>query len=166
MGAGKTTLGRGVASLLNVDFVDLDEYITEKEGIDISRLFERLGEKGFRQVEKNRLTELIASPEPLVISLGGGSLCIEENLLAVKDSGMLIYLSLPLAELYRRLQDQTSKRPLLKGYEGAALTKRISELLEARQKYYNQAHLVVNALNLTPHSLYREIAASLQIALG
>jgi shikimate kinase len=117
MGAGKTTLGRGVASLLNVDFVDLDEYITEKEGIDITRLFERLGETGFRQVEKNRLTELIASPEPLVISLGGGSLCIEENLLAVKDSGMLIYLSLSFFALGRTLPQAAGsnfKAPIVK----------------------------------------------------
>ena len=165
MGSGKTTLGRGLASLLNVEFTDLDDYISEKEHADPRALFEQRGEDEFRAIESGRLSELIATPGPLVISLGGGTICHESNLHAVKDAGLLVYLRLPATELYRRLQGNTEGRPLLRGCSGEALRARINELLDKRHQYYNQSHVVVNALNITPHSLYREISASLQAAL-
>ena len=166
MGAGKTTLGRGLASLMNIDFVDLDEYITEKEQADTRELFEQRGEDEFRRIESARLAELISGARPRVIALGGGSVCLDSNLRMVKDAGLLIYLRLPATELYRRLQAHTDDRPLLRGLRGDELRTRINQLLDRRQKYYNQAHVVVNALNLTPHTLYREISASLQATLG
>lgn len=165
MGSGKTTLGRSLASLMDTGFVDLDEYIAEKELADARLLFEQQGEEAFRKIESARLSELIASPGPTVIALGGGTVCLDANLSAVKNAGLLVYLRVPATELYRRLQGNTDDRPLLRGYSGEALRKRINQLLDRRHKFYNQAHVVVNALNLTPHSLYREISASLQAAM-
>ena len=165
MGAGKTTLGRGLASIMNLDFVDLDEYIRERHGLHPRQIFERSGESSFRETESVSLGTIVGAPKPTVIALGGGSICLEKNLHLVKENGLLIYLRLPEAVLVQRLEDKTDERPLLRGHAGYALRQRIHELLENRQKYYNQAHLVVNALNLTPHLLYREIAASLETAL-
>jgi shikimate kinase len=165
MGAGKTTLGRGLASIVNLEFVDLDEYIRERQGLEPRQIFDRMGEKAFREIETAALLTLIESPKQLVIALGGGSICLEKNLQLVKENGLLIYLRLPEVVLVQRLEDHTDDRPLLRGHAGHALKQRIHELLEGRQKYYNQSHLVVNALNLTPHLLYREIAASLETAL-
>jgi shikimate kinase len=165
MGCGKTTLGMGLASLMNLEFTDLDELIAEKEGLSIPQLFERSGEAVFRTIENRRLTELLGATGPHVIALGGGTICHDHNLQLVKENGLLVYLRLPAAVLAQRLEGHTDNRPLVKGLSGEALKERITRLLEERQKYYNQAHLVVNALNMTPHLLYREIAASLQTAL-
>jgi shikimate kinase len=165
MGAGKTTLGRGVASLMNLEFADLDEYIRDCEGLDPGQLFERSGEAEFRAIESRRLNELVRSPHSMVIALGGGTICKESNLQLVKETGLLVHLRVPEAILAQRLEGETDERPLLRGRSGAALKERIHELMEFRQKYYNQAHVVVNALNLSPHNLYREIATSLETAL-
>jgi len=74
MGAGKSVIGRRVASRLGLAFVDADRLIEEREGEDIPQIFERRGEVWFRRTEEEVLREVLQSSPPGVLALGGGAL--------------------------------------------------------------------------------------------
>ena len=73
-GSGKTTLGKQLAALLKVGFIDLDHEIEQKEGCAISEIFSKKGEPYFRQIESETLRHFADSSENLVISTGGGAM--------------------------------------------------------------------------------------------
>ena len=72
MGAGKSTIGRHLARLLQLRFVDLDELIEQRTGVTIPLIFEVEGEAGFRQRESEMLRETLETPERLILATGGG----------------------------------------------------------------------------------------------
>lgn len=152
MGSGKTTLGKETAYLLQMPFVDLDAYIESKEKKSIEEIFAGEGEKAFREKEKIYLTELVQLQIPNMIALGGGTVCSDENIQLVKNKGILIYLELSPKDLAERLKQEKEKRPLLKNVSDKELPQTIATILEQRKKYYEQAHIKINALHLTaPH---------------
>lgn len=157
MGSGKTTQGKKLASLLKFNFIDLDQYITEKENKSIEYIFESEGESAFREKETSYLKDIFRIPEPSVISLGGGTICFNDNLNLIKENGLLIYIELPVNVLTDRLTRAKRKRPLLKGVSRETIPQKIKELLDLRLVYYKQAHLTVNGLNLTPKLLHEKI---------
>src|SRR5690242_17974828 len=77
MGAGKTTIGKLVAEKLTRKFIDTDEEIEKEYNLPVSKIFKEIGEKAFRQSEKN-LIKSLSSQENLVLSLGGGAFLQEE----------------------------------------------------------------------------------------
>lgn len=157
MGSGKTTQGKKLAPLLNLEFIDLDHYIVERENKSIELLFEEEGEKGFRDKETNYLEEILKKTEPTVVSLGGGTICFNDNIDLVKNRGFLVYIELPASVLADRLVKAKQTRPLFKGIPPEEIPQKISELLNHRLVYYRQADLIVNGLNLTPKYLYQKI---------
>ena len=78
MGAGKSTVGRGLATLLKRQFVDSDQEIEKRTGVDIPTIFEFEGEEGFRNRETEMLRELLAR-ENIVLVTGGGIVMRPEN---------------------------------------------------------------------------------------
>ena len=72
-GSGKSTLGKVLAAKLGWSFTDLDEFIIARAGIPIPEIFRQLSEEGFRQAERDALSELSAAPEKMVIATGGGA---------------------------------------------------------------------------------------------
>ncbi|HVU66302.1 MAG TPA: shikimate kinase, partial [Ktedonobacteraceae bacterium] len=70
-GAGKSTVGRRVASLLNWDFIDTDEVLAERAGMPVGQALASYGEERFRQLESEAL-RAAASRERVVIATGGG----------------------------------------------------------------------------------------------
>ena len=157
MGSGKTTLGKKAASLLELNFIDLDDYIQTKEQKSVNAIFDEQGESGFRKIEAKCLEEVLKITETTLISLGGGTICFENNLTLIKKSGLLIYLELSPQEIATRLIEEKHQRPLLKNVSESDLMKIIEDKLEHRKKFYHQAHITVNALNLTPLHLYKSI---------
>ena len=88
MGSGKSTVGLLLAKKLGMSFIDLDTYIEKKEGMTVSKIFEKYGEPYFRKVEKESAKEL-AEKNGLVIAAGGGTLVDKENAEDVVDPAML-----------------------------------------------------------------------------
>jgi shikimate kinase len=160
MGCGKTTLGRNLAKLLKVRFVDLDKMVEESSGISVSAIFAQRGELEFRKEEYAQLKKAVGFP-PCVISLGGGTTLYPPNIELIQAAGVLCYIRLPATELAHRLNGFQRKRPLIRDYTGNALLLRIRELLRRRKPGYSKADIVVNGLNLNATSLKAALFAEL-----
>ena len=118
MGAGKTTLGRRLASALRRDFVDSDHEIEQRSGVTIPLIFEIEGEAGFRSREKAIVAELTAR-QGLVLATGGGVVLNPDNRRHLASRGLVIYLHASVEEQLRRTQGD-SHRPLLQTADPAA----------------------------------------------
>ncbi len=129
MGSGKTTIGSLAAKVLDVPFLDTDEMVADSAGMSIADIWSLRGEAVFRAMER----EAIASVAGVdgIVAVGGGAVVSEENRLRIGDSGAVIWLTCPPAELASRLGDDAS-RPLLGDDPAAAL----NEILEMRRELY------------------------------
>jgi shikimate kinase len=111
MGAGKTAVGRYLAKILNYKFYDTDEEIELRTGVDVTLIFEKEGEAGFRLREKKIISEL-TEKNNIVLATGGGAILSKENRKKLVTRGLVIYLN---ATVDKQV-DRTSKgreRPLL-----------------------------------------------------
>jgi 3-dehydroquinate synthase len=154
MGAGKTTVGRGVAQRLKRPFVDMDAVIAERAGRSIPDIFGQLGEGAFRQMER-ALCEELAACQGLVIATGGGALVDPRNRDVLARSGILICLDCAVPGLLGRLRG-SSDRPLL---WGEAPERRLSELLAARQSAYSSIPHHVDTTDLNLEAVIATVAA-------
>ncbi|MBW3566352.1 MAG: shikimate kinase [Proteobacteria bacterium] len=91
MGAGKSSIGRRLSKLLDLPFIDTDQAIRERAGVDIDFIFEKEGEAGFRQREERVLAELLTATRA-VIATGGGIVLSARNREAVKLHGIVVFL--------------------------------------------------------------------------
>ena len=132
-GSGKSTLARWLAERLEAPWYDLDERIEQAEGRSISAIFDREGESGFRQREKNALRDLLTQPAG-VAALGGGALLDADNRQLAERRGSVICLTASPETLIERLQPVHAARPLLQG--DAGWQARLARLLEARREHY------------------------------
>ncbi|NYT25274.1 shikimate kinase [Alcaligenaceae bacterium] len=138
MGAGKTTIGRGLARILGREFLDLDHEIEARCGVRIAHIFDIEGEEGFRRRERSVLEECSARPD-LVLATGGGAVLAPENRRRLKSRGVVVYLRATPEDLYRRVARDRS-RPLLQTADPQA---RIRELVAAREPLYEEVADVV-----------------------
>jgi len=118
-GCGKTTIGKATAKQLKKDFIDSDDEIVKKAGISIPEIFEKYGEKFFRQLESETIAE-IAKQQNCVIATGGGAVLNSRNIDLLKENGTVIFIDRPLEELVT-----TADRPLSSSRE--LLEKRYNE---------------------------------------
>lgn len=141
MGAGKTTIGRALASHLDKEFVDSDHEIQKRTGVKIPVIFEIEGEAGFRKRESEVLVEL-AERKNIVLATGGGAVLNPENREILRRSGIVVYLRASVGDLYRRTQHDKN-RPLLQTQN---LYARLSELYTQRDTLYREtAHVVIDS---------------------
>lgn len=131
MGAGKTTVGRRLASLLDCEFIDTDQVIEERTGVSISHIFEVEGEAGFRERE-SRVLEEISERQGAVVSTGGGIVLDSDNCRIMADSGTTFYLQATIDTLWRRLRN-CRNRPLLQSENPK---QKLEELLQTRAPAY------------------------------
>ena len=80
MGSGKTTIGMKLAEFLDFDFLDLDHYIEEAEGVSIAEIFQSKGEIYFRKKEHDYLKKILSNKKDFVLSTGGGTPCYGVNM--------------------------------------------------------------------------------------
>ncbi len=139
MGSGKSYTGKHLATHLNYTFVDLDEEIVSGEGKSIPEIFIH-GEEYFRRIEKEylRKTEHI---DHAIIATGGGAPCFHGNMGWMNEHGVTVFLDTHPEILVNRLSKKIHKRPVLKAKVGKELMDLVSDLLNSRMEYYNQAQL-------------------------
>ena len=111
MGAGKSTIGRQLAQMLGMEFMDSDSVIEERAGADIDWIFDVEGEVGFRKREERIINELTQG-QGVVLSTGGGSILSKENRNVLSARGIVIYLETTVDKQFERTQ-RDKKRPLL-----------------------------------------------------
>ena len=116
---GKTTVGKKLASLTSLTFVDSDEEIVKKAGKEITEIFAQDGEKAFRDMESQVIMEL-SKRHNIILSTGGGAILRKENVKALKECGTVFFLDRPL-----NLLVPTLDRPL--SSDETALKKRYEE---------------------------------------
>lgn len=104
--SGKTTIGKALAARMGKRFADTDELIVGTTGKSIPEIFEKEGEKVFREIEKKVICD-IAVNDGTVIATGGGVILDEKNVLALKRNGVIVYLDRKIDNLIA-----TDSRPL------------------------------------------------------
>ena len=140
MGSGKTAVGRAVARLLNLDFIDTDAEIEERTGVDIPFIFEKEGEAGFRVREAEVVAELSLRPDVL-LATGGGAILSATSRELLAERGFVVYLE---ASIDRQLErTRTGRhRPLLNTEDPRA---KLEEIMQLREPLYlSIAQLVVS----------------------
>lgn len=147
MGAGKTTLGKVLAQVMNLTFLDLDNFIEEHYHRTISQIFAEVGEDGFRRMEHDALVEA-SKFEDVVISLGGGTPCFMGNMQIVNNAGISIYLKPSEEVLLRRLIKGKAKRPIIADKNDEELRAFIHAALEKREPYYLQSNIIFESSHL------------------
>ena len=152
MGAGKTTVARYLARLLNCDSIDIDEQIVLHEGRSIQDIFANEGETYFRNCETNFLEHLAAS-QSAVFATGGGIVIRDYNRELMRSHGVIVFLQTEWSTLQQRLK-HSRNRPLAEPNRGWLP---IKKLWVERQPFYLDADIIVK----TDGRLPQEIAASI-----
>ena len=156
MGSGKSTFGAELANILGYSFTDLDKSIEEKAGKGISEIFEKDGEDAFRQMETDTLKET-AKLEKHVIATGGGTPCFSDNMEWMNEHGKTVYIKLFDSELFTRLSEDETERPLLKDMSEAELRNFIYKTLRQRAYFYHQSQIVIDGLNMSAAELAEKL---------
>ncbi len=152
MGSGKSTIGKLLAEKLGARFIDTDLYIEQKEGMTISEMFEKYGEEYFRAREREVCEEL-SQLQKTVISTGGGTLLNDDNLKALKKSGVIFLLNVSSRTVLTRLRNDTT-RPLLQQEDKE---KAVKMMLSNRTPLYNRAADYVIDAEETPRKVCLKI---------
>lgn len=153
-GSGKSTLGKQLAKKLLTKFIDLDHEIEVHEQKSVSDIFSQSGEDHFRQVESNLLHQFCASQESFVMATGGGAPVFFDGINAINNSGVSVFLDVPIEILVRHTSNR-STRPLLKNDSEEELREKLTKIREARLKVYQQARITLPNPNL--HSLLKAL---------
>jgi shikimate kinase len=139
MGAGKSAVGRQLARLLHLEFVDSDEEIEMRTGVDIPFIFEKEGEEGFRKREI-KVIDKLSQREGVVLATGGGAIVDPESRNRLGARGFVIYLHTSVNQQLERTQ-KGRERPLLNNGDRGKI---LSDLMEQRDPLYREiADLIV-----------------------
>lgn len=152
MGVGKTSIGKKLAKKTNLSFLDLDEHIEKKACLKISEIFSRLGERRFRQMEREACKEL-SRMNNVVISTGGRTLLDKKNLSILASSGIIITLHCTQEKILRRIKNDRGQRPLLASNSKEALDRIYNE----REPEYLKLPNKLDVTHLKPEDVVEEI---------
>ncbi|MDF2945719.1 MAG: shikimate kinase [Bacillales bacterium] len=155
MGCGKTTVGKKLAELLDLEFKDTDSLIIKYESKTIADIFKEKGEEGFRYLESLTLKKLIN--EPSVIASGGGILLKQENRKLIKESFISIYLVCDFETILKRLENDNS-RPL---FDKNNLDEFKNRYL-SRLQFYNECDIKISVDGKSVDTICNDIVASLK----
>ena len=153
MGAGKSAVGRQLARTLHLTFVDSDDEVESRTGVDIAFIFEKEGEEGFRKREAAAIDDL-TKMDNVVLATGGGAVVDPDNRSHLGGRGLVVYLYTTVDQQVSRTK-KGRERPLL---ESGNRREILEELLLQRDPLYREiADLVVETDGRKVHSVASEI---------
>jgi len=157
MGAGKSAVGRQLARMLHLEFVDSDDEIETRTGVDIPFIFEKEGEEGFRRREAKVIDEL-SQLDGIVLATGGGAIADPDTRSRLGARGFVIYLHTSVGQQLDRT-NRGRERPLLENGDKAEV---LEQLMAEREPLYREiADLVVETDGRRVQTVAREIQQAL-----
>ena len=154
MGVGKTTIGKQIAALNKVVFIDTDSQIEKETSKSIKEIFETDGEIAFRKLETDTIRSI---DRKAIIACGGGLTAHNNNIEYLKHKGTVIYLKASTETLIKRLEKNKNKRPLISKLTHDKLLEFIRKILKEREETYKQADYTIETDNKTVKEVLREI---------
>lgn len=159
MGAGKTTIGRRLASALRRSFIDVDEHIEQRLGVSIQTIFDTEGEVGFRQREKHILDDILQHNNQAVIATGGGCVLTEACRQMIMCERLVVHIDVGLEQQYQRLK-LDKKRPIL---QSGHLRNKLQQLHQQRHPIYTAT---ADIRIITDNRSFRQIIQQIKQALN
>lgn len=156
MASGKSTISKLMAKKLNVEAIDLDNYIAEKECDSIKNIFKNKGEIYFRIQENKYLNELLICNKSFVLGLGGGTPCYSNNMNLIREFSTSVYLKGNLNTLFYRLRIEKENRPLISALNDEKLKEFIAKHLFERAPFYEQATHTISIDKKSVESIVEE----------
>ncbi|MSR46756.1 MAG: transcriptional regulator [Planctomycetes bacterium] len=160
-GAGKSSLGRAVASRCGLAFVELDQEVEAAAGMPLADLFTLHGETYYRQLERQALQRLVDSDRGLIVATGGGIVAAPETFDLLRRSFTVIWLKASPEEHWNRVVAQGDHRPM-QGQPAAMA--RLREILGERAPLYGLAHHTVDTSTMGAAASERAIEALVRAA--
>lgn len=157
MGTGKTAVGKELARILDMKFIDVDTEIEASGQTTINEIFAQFGEPGFREIE-TAMIKKIAAKKNLIISTGGGAVLKQENLDTLRSNGVIICLTASPGTILNRI-GTSNDRPLLKVENPLD---KIMQLLNFRKPFYEKADIMIDTEGKAPLQLAEEIIEELK----
>jgi shikimate kinase len=161
MGVGKSSVGRRLASALELPFRDADAEVEAAAGRSISDIFAELGEAAFREGERRVIARLLEQP-PHVLATGGGAFMNEQTRALIKSKAISVWLKADLDVLARRV-GRKDTRPLLAGKDPIEV---LTAQAEARYPAYAQADVTVETGDAAHHVTVDQVIRALSAYLG
>jgi shikimate kinase len=152
MGSGKTHWGSRLAVHLNKKFIDLDQFIENREQLSVQQIFEKKGEDYFREKEAISLRALL-DENNLLISCGGGAPCFHDNMDFMNQAGLTVFLEASPKFLLQNIVKEPQARPLLNNMNESEMLFFIEKKLAERNEFYRQAKVILNAEELNETSI-------------
>lgn len=163
MGSGKSSVGKLLSEKIKLNFIDLDNFISEEEKTPIRDIFEQKGEIYFRRKEAQTLTSLLNSPQEMVLSVGGGTPCFGDNMQKIiQTTPDVFFLHTSSAELTQRLFSEKQHRPLIAHLpDKASLQDFINKHLFDRNPFYTQTHHTIKTDGISTEQITERIIQKL-----
>lgn len=162
-GAGKSTVGRGLAQQLGARHQDTDELIEQLAGKSIAQIFIEEGEPAFRRREREIISQCAARP-PAILSVGGGAVLNEHQVADLRRAGVVVWLTAPPAVLRDRLNGDSATRHARPPLTEAGTLEELELILAQRTPFYEKAaHLVIATGGRSVDEIVEEILFRLPV---
>ncbi|WXB47305.1 MAG: shikimate kinase [Candidatus Shikimatogenerans sp. Tmey] len=147
MGVGKSFIGKYLSKILNFNFYDLDKCIEYKYNISVKKIFYKYGENQFRFIETNILNIFLKKKKNIILSLGGGTPCYNNNINFLKKNFITIYLSANILFIYKRLIIEKKKRPIINKINNVNFKKFLFKHINKRKNIYKKSLIKIKIKN-------------------
>ena len=154
MGCGKSSIGKKLASICRLSFVDIDALFEQEYQCSIFEFFASHAEAEFRK-EEQKILHQTAQLDDVVIATGGGIPCFEDNMDWLLSHGTVVYVEIPPLALHHRLIHSKKERPLLPNKK--TLLEDIETLFAQREATYKKAHITISGIQYNMNTLIKAI---------
>ena len=140
-GAGKSSVGQGLATQRGIPFIEVDRRIEDAAGLSLGQIFELHGEGYYRRLETEVLADLLGQSQPMVIATGGSIVNHRDNFDLLKRSSCTVWLKAKAQDHWNRVIEQGDQRPMA---ENPHAFSELSTLLAERESLYASANLIID----------------------